>query len=103
MTNFLPNWRERQVRPISPNFAMSATSADKRAAEEIANRDSLRGLREVQATFSSRFKKNLKSGIATDAARSERSKAEIQQGEFFIVGGQMAYVAEVGEDFTNAI
>ncbi len=25
--------------------------------------------------------------------------AEIQQGQFFIVGGQIAYVAEVGEDF----
>ena len=24
--------------------------------------------------------------------------AEIQQGEYFIVGGQVAYVAEVGED-----
>ena len=32
-----------------------------------------------------------------------KTMAEIQKGQLFIVGGQIAYVAEVGDEFSNRI
>lgn len=47
------------------------------------------------------MKKELKAAIRKTLPFQTRSLDEIQQGTFFIVGGQIAYVAEVGEEFTT--
>ena len=76
-------------------------SAEKRAAEEIANRTSCEDFDSFKPLFE-RVQRELKSGIrqALPVDRMDEIKlAEIQPGQFFIVGGQIAYVAEVGEDF----
>jgi hypothetical protein len=76
-------------------------SADKRAAEEIANRTMCAEFEKFEPIFE-RVKRELKSGIrralpvqTLDGIRM----AEIQKDECFIVQGQIAYVAAVGEDF----
>lgn len=73
--------------------------AEVRAAEEIANRT-------VSADFE-RFKPlfaAVRNDIDTGARQTRRfgRDAEIKQGEFFIVGGQMAYVADAGEEIRMA-
>jgi hypothetical protein len=76
------------------------TSADKRAAEEIAQRKPCADFDTFKPLFE-RVRRELKAGVRqTHAVHSlEAIKlAEIQQGEFFIVEGQFAYVAEVGEE-----
>ena len=70
------------------------SSSEKRAAEEIANRERC----EDFATFKPLFEqvqKDLDQGARS--ARPFELKAEIKAGRFFIVGGQKAYVAEMGE------
>jgi hypothetical protein len=76
-------------------------SAEKRAAEEIANRIACEDFDSFKPLFE-RVQRDLKSGIrqALPVDTMDAIKlAEIQSGQFFIVGGQIAYVAEVGEDF----
>jgi len=76
-------------------------SADKRAAEEIANRTVAEDFEAFEPLFE-RVKRELKSGVRQSLPvqkMDEIKLAEIQKGQFFIVGGQIAYVAEVGEDF----
>ena len=46
-------------------------------------------------------KRDLKSGVRQSRAFQTRALDEIQRGTFFIVGGQIAYVAAVGEEFTT--
>jgi hypothetical protein len=77
------------------------TSADKRAAEEIANRTVCEDFEKFKPLFE-RVMRELKAGIrhtlpvqTLDAIKL----AEIQEGEYFIVQGQIAYVAEAGEGF----
>ncbi|WP_244529515.1 GIY-YIG nuclease family protein [Mesorhizobium qingshengii] len=74
------------------------TSADKRAAEEIANRTKCEDFEIFKPLFV-QVKKDLDAGIRQ--TRPFQTMAEIKKGEFFIVGGQIAYVAEVGEEFTT--
>jgi hypothetical protein len=76
-------------------------SADKRAAEEIANRTVCGDFEKFKPLFE-RVKGELKSGVRRTLpvqTMDEIKMAEIQIGEYFIVQGQIAYVAEVGEDF----
>jgi hypothetical protein len=76
------------------------TSADKRAAEEIAQRKPCGDFDAFNPLFE-RVQRELKEGIRTTHAvhmLDELKLTEIQQGEFFIVEGQLAYVAEVGEE-----
>lgn len=76
-------------------------SADKRAAEEIANRAVCEDFDKFEPIFE-RVKRELKSGVRhtlTAQNLDEIRLAEIQKDECFIVHGQIAYVAEVGEDF----
>jgi hypothetical protein len=76
-------------------------SVDKHAAEEIANRSVCEDFEKFKPLFEN-TQRELKSGIrqALPVHQMEEIKlAEIQKGQFFIVGGQIAYVAEVGEDF----
>jgi hypothetical protein len=76
-------------------------SAEKRAAEEIANRAVCEDFDSFKPLFE-RVQRELKSGIRQSLSvdRMDQIKlAKIQQGQFFIIGGQIAYVAEVGQDF----
>ncbi len=72
------------------------TAADKRAAEEIANRTPCEDFGTFKPLFE-QVKKDLTSGMRQ--TRRFQTMAEIKKGEFFIVGGQIAYVAEVGSEF----
>ena len=74
----------RHVRP----------SAEKRAAEEIANRERCADFAKFKPLFE-QVQKDLDQGVRS--ARPFELKAEILAGRFFIVGGQKAYVAEMGE------
>lgn len=73
-------------------------SAEKRAAEEIGNRTVCEDFDRFKPLFE-QVRKDLQSGVRE--TRPFQTMAEIQKGEFFIVGGQIAYVAEVGEEFTT--
>jgi hypothetical protein len=76
-------------------------SADKRAGEEIANRTVCSDFENFAPLFE-RVKSELKAGIRYTLpvqTMDEIKMAEIQKGEYFIVQGQIAYVAEVGEGF----
>jgi hypothetical protein len=76
-------------------------SADKRAAEEIANRTVCKDFDKFKPIFE-KVKRELKSGIRRTLpvqTLGEIKMAEIQRDEYFIVQGQIAYIAEVGEDF----
>jgi hypothetical protein len=78
-------------------------NADKRAAEEIANRAVCEDFETFKPLFE-QVQRELKSGIRKTLPvhnMDEIKLAEIQKGEYFILGGQIAYVAEMGEDFTT--
>ncbi|MBR1128423.1 GIY-YIG nuclease family protein [Bradyrhizobium iriomotense] len=74
------------------------TAADKRAAEEIANRTPCMDFDNFKPLFI-QVKKDLDAGRRQ--TRRFQTMAEIKQGEFFIVGGQIAYVAEAGDEFVT--
>jgi hypothetical protein len=75
------------------------TSAEKRAAEEIANRQKCEDFDRFKPLFE-KVQREIESGGRQ--TRPFELKAEIRPGSWFIVGGQKAYVAEMGELFTNA-
>lgn len=75
------------------------TAEEKRAAEEIANRERCADFANFKPLFD-QVQRELETGIR--ASRPFELKAEIRPGAWFIVGGQKAYVAEMGEIFTNA-
>jgi hypothetical protein len=77
------------------------TSADKRVAEEIAERDKCEDFDRFEPLFAS-AQRDLDAGVRTTRAFVRDAgllKADITEGQFFILGGQMAYVADVGETF----
>ncbi|MDP8983023.1 MAG: GIY-YIG nuclease family protein [Acidobacteriota bacterium] len=87
--------------PAITNLQHVRKSADKRAAEEIANRAVCEDFEKFKPLFE-RVKRELKSGIRYTLPvqkMDEIKMAEIQQGEYFIVQGQIAYVAEEGAGF----
>lgn len=71
-----------------------AAYAERKAAEEIANRTRCEDFEKFQPLFES-VENDLKDG-RRKTLRFGRD-ASVLQGNFFILGGQMAYVAEVGE------
>lgn len=73
-------------------------SADKRAAEDIASRQPCKDFARFEPLFA-QVQRDLASGLRR--ARPFGQKAEIEAGRFFILGGQKAYVAEMGEPFTQ--
>jgi hypothetical protein len=75
------------------------TSAEKRAAEEIANRQKCEDFDRFKPIFE-QVQQEIVSGVRE--TRPFELKAEIRPGSLFIVGGQKAYVAEMAEAFTNA-
>ena len=74
------------------------TSAEKKAAEEIASRQKCEDFERFKPIFE-QVQRELDTGLRT--TRPFERKAEIEVGRFFIVGGQKAYVAEMGEMFTQ--
>jgi hypothetical protein len=75
-------------------------SADKRAAEEIANRTVCEDFDQFRPLFE-QVRTELKSGVRKTRPFQTRALDEIQKDTFFIVSGQIAYVAELGEAFTT--
>jgi len=78
------------------------TSAEKRAAEEISHRAKCEDFERFEARFEA-VRNELKSGVRQTRSFQAKAKSldDIEQGTFFIIGGQLAYVAEVGEAFTT--
>ncbi|MER8882438.1 GIY-YIG nuclease family protein [Mesorhizobium sp. M0816] len=75
------------------------STADRRAAEEIANRELCKDFEKFKPLFE-QVQKDLETGLRL--TKPFAMKAEIQPGHLFIVSGQKAYVAEMGEIFSNA-
>lgn len=75
------------------------SSVEKRAAEEIADRMPCANFEKYQPLFES-VERELKAGIRK-TLRFGRDTS-IEGGNYFIVGGQLAYVAEVGETIKAA-
>ncbi|MCA0325862.1 MAG: GIY-YIG nuclease family protein [Proteobacteria bacterium] len=69
---------------------------ERKAAEDIANRTLCEDFDRFQPLFE-RVEEDIKTGLRK-TLRFGRD-ASVEQGNFFILGGQMAYVAEVGESF----
>ena len=77
------------------------TREERQAAEEIANRERCIDFAKFQPLFAD-LQLQLDSGIRSTRPFVKDAgflKADIVQGQFFILGGQLAYVAEVGEAF----
>ena len=74
------------------------SSAEKRVAEEIATRTKCKDFERFRPLFE-QVQKEIDEGIR-NTRRCER-KAEIEPGRFFVIGGQKAYVAEMGREFTQ--
>lgn len=79
------------------NLRHIRSGAEKRAAEEIANRSVCKDFAQFKPLFD-QIKTDLAAGLRV-AQPFQKKQAEIKIGELFIVGGQVAYVADVGEDF----
>ncbi len=79
----------RHVRPL----------AERQAAEEIADRTPCVDFDKFKPLFE-RAERELKDGLRK--AIPFKGEASVEQGNFFIVGGQFAYVAEKGEVFETS-
>jgi hypothetical protein len=76
------------------------STVEKRAAEEVAQRKPCAYFETFKPLFE-RVKRELKAGIRQTRsahALDEIKLEEIQKGEFFVVEGQMAYIADIGEE-----
>lgn len=82
----------RQLRHVSP-------AEERLAAEEVANRTPCRDFAKFKPLFE-KVQQQIDTGVRQ--TRPFELKAEIRAGSFFIVEGQKAYVAEVGDIFSNA-
>src|SRR3546814_18547223 len=79
------------------------SAAEKRTAEEIANREPCEDFDRFKPLFAA-VQADIDSGARiTQPIRKDAGflKTDIKEGEFFILGGQTAYVAEVGEPRTE--
>jgi hypothetical protein len=78
-------------------------SVDKRAAEEIASRKPCGDFDTFRPLFE-RVRHELEAGerrtVPVQDADAVKAAA-IRKGDFFIVGGQLAYVADMGPEFTT--
>lgn len=85
--------------PDITNLQHVRSAAEKQEAEEIANRQKCEDFDRFKPLFK-QVQEELESGLRQ--TRPFELKAEIRPGSWFIVGGQKAYVASVGEVFTNS-
>ncbi len=74
------------------------SSVEKRVAEEVANREKCADFATFQPLVE-KVESELKSGLRT--TRRFGKNATIEVGQWFIVDGQTAYVAEEGEEFDS--
>lgn len=74
------------------------TAEARKAAEDIAQRQRCADFEKFEPIFK-RVEEDLASGVRQ--TRPFELKSEIQQGRLFIVGGQIAYIANMGEVFTT--
>ncbi len=74
------------------------TRAEVRAAEEIANRTKCEDFDEFKPIFES-VQKDIKSGLRNTVPYKDFAKVE--QGDLFILSGQIVYIADVGEEYLN--
>lgn len=93
---------ELGIEPIPENDIRNLrhvqSAEERRAAEEIANREKCEDFEKFKALFE-QVQQELDTG--TRSTRPFELKAEIRPEAFFIVGGQVAYVAEMGEVYTT--
>jgi len=78
------------------NLQHVRSAADKRAADEIATRKKCEEFGEFRPLFEA-VKKDLEFGARR--TRPLKTMDQIQRGQWFIVGGQIAYVADIGKEF----
>lgn len=78
-----------KLRHVSP-------VAHRRAAEEVAGREVCRDFEKFDPFFA-QVREDLKNGVRV--TRESATQEDITIGSFFIVKGQLAYVAEKGEEF----
>lgn len=74
---------------------------ERRAAEEIASRERCADFGKFEPLFA-HVQRDLDAGVRTTrpfVRDAGFQKADIRAGEFFILGGQIAYVAAIGEPF----
>lgn len=76
------------------------SSVEKAAADEIGSRSPCVNFEQFKPLFE-RVSQELKSRLRQARQIETRGLDEIQVGTFFVIGGQTAYVAEIGEDFTT--
>jgi len=88
---------EVDIPPITELKHVRST-AEKKAAEDIANRERCEDFEVFKPIFD-QVQTDLNSGLRE--TRPFEMKAEIEKGRLFIVSGQKAYVAEKGETTTN--
>lgn len=74
------------------------STAEKRAAEEIANRESCKDFEQFQPRFK-QIAAELSSGARKTIAFGNNTHVEV--GHWFVLDGQTAYVAEEGEEFDS--
>lgn len=94
---------EPETQDDLTNLRHVRSIAEKRAAEEVANRQPCENFERFKPLFI-QVQKELDAGVRqtrTMKTGGEVRLDEIAQGAFFVVGGQKAYVAEVGEEFTT--
>ncbi len=84
---------EAEAPPIT-ELKHVRSSAEKKAAEDVANRQKCEDFAKFKPLFE-QVQKELDTGLRE--TRPFEMKAEIEKGRFFIVGGQKAYVADKGE------
>lgn len=83
------------------NLKHVKTRAEKRAAEEIANREVCEDFEQFKPLFEA-VKKDIDSGFRTTVRFKKDSgfiKTDLKKNQFLIITGQMAYIAEFGEKF----
>ncbi len=77
------------------------SAEERRAAEEIANRTKCADFDRFKPLFT-QVERDIEAGLRSTRRFVKDAgflKADITKGQFFILGGQIAYVAEVGETF----
>ncbi len=93
---------ELGVEPAAPDVTdlrHVRPSAEKRAAEEIATRSRCKDFDRFRPLFE-QVQKELDAGLRE--THPSGIQADIEPGRFFIIGGQKALVAEMGEEFTQS-
>lgn len=91
---------EAETSPIT-ELRHVRSSVEKRIAEEIANRQKCEDFDTFKPIFDA-VQADIETGVrSTNKIRKDAGflKADIKEGQFFILGGQVAYVAAVGESF----